>query len=213
LRLAFDSSIAAEYATVIGCDEVGRGALSGPVLVAAVWFNPGAIPSCLLEELDDSKQLTKKKRIRLALELRRVARVAIASSSPAAIDRRGIRVMTLDAMRRAILRLEIDAPVQVDGLDVPPGVPWPCIAVVKGDASVPQIAAASIIAKEARDKLMVRLAVRYPGYGWETNVGYGTPEHLAAIERLGPNSHHRMSWAPISQRNLSFENETFEIEV
>jgi ribonuclease HII len=203
----FDASIAGEYEVVTGCDEVGRGALCGPVVVAAVWFEPTAIPSCLLEELDDSKQLTRKTRTRLAIEIRRVARVSIASSSAARIDKRGIRNMTLDAMRRAIVRLNIEAPVRIDGLDVPPGIPWPSLAVVKGDAKIPQIAAASIVAKVTRDKLMARLARHCPGYGWAKNVGYGTPEHLAALEKLGPTAHHRMSWAPIAQRDLAFIDE------
>jgi len=161
----------------------------------------------LLEELDDSKQLTRKTRTRLAIEIRRVARVSIASSSAARIDKRGIRNMTLDAMRRAIVRLNIEAPVRIDGLDVPPGIPWPSLAVVKGDAKIPQIAAASIVAKVTRDKLMARLARHCPGYGWAKNVGYGTPEHLAALEKLGPTAHHRMSWAPIAQRDLAFIDE------
>jgi ribonuclease HII len=208
----FDPALAADYPVVTGCDEVGRGALCGPVVAAAVWFDPAAIPSWLLEELDDSKQLTRKMRARLAVEIRRVARVSIASSSAAMIDRRGIRPMTLDAMRRAVLRLKIDGPVRIDGLDIPSGIASPCLAIVKGDATVPQIAAASIVAKVARDRLMIRLARRYPGYGWEKNVGYGTAEHLAALEKLGPCAEHRMSYAPISQRGLVFDDEALEIE-
>jgi ribonuclease HII len=200
--LAFDSSNPAEFEAVIGCDEVGRGSLCGPVLVAAVWFEPFAIPSCLLGELDDSKLLPRRMRARLAIEIRRVARVAVAWSTPSMIDKHGIRNMTLDAMSRAILRLNIDAPVRVDGLDVPPGISLPALAIVKGDAKVPQIAAASIVAKVTRDKMMAQLSIRHPGYGWEKNAGYGTPEHLAAIEELGTTEHHRMSFAPMSQRCL-----------
>ena len=128
--MAFDSSRPSEYETVIGCDEVGRGSLCGPVLVAAVWFEPTAIPASLLGSLDDSKRLTRKVRARLAIEIRHVARVAIAWSTPAMIDKRGIRTMTLDAMSRAILRLKIDAPVRDDGLDVPPGISLPAQAIV-----------------------------------------------------------------------------------
>jgi ribonuclease HII len=208
----FDAAIASEYPIVTGCDEVGRGALCGPVVVAAVWFDPCAIPPCLLEELDDSKQLTKKTRSRLAVEIRRVARVAIASSGASVIDKRGIRTMTLDAMRRAVIRLNVDGPVRIDGLDVPPGIPWPCLAIVKGDALVPQIAAASIVAKVARDRLMVQLAIRYHGYGWENNVGYGTPEHLAGLAKLGPSPLHRMSFSPIRQRDLLFIGESSEFD-
>lgn len=197
--MPFDSAIASEYPIVTGCDEVGRGALCGPVVVAAVWFDPSAIPSCLLEELDDSKQLTKKTRTRLAVEIRRVARVAIASSGAGVIDKWGIRTMTLDAMRRAVGRLNVDGPVRIDGLDVPRGIRSPCLAIVRGDATVPQIAAASIVAKVLRDRWMVRLAMQYPGYGWEKNVGYGTPEHLAGLAKLGPSPLHRMSFSPLRQ--------------
>lgn len=112
--------------------------------------------------------------------------------------------MTLDAMRRAIVQLHVDCPVQVDGIDIPPRFSWPCLAVVKGDATVPQIAAASIVAKVMRDRIMARLAVRFPGYGWKNNVGYGTPEHLAGLRRLGPTPYHRMSYAPVSQPDLQF---------
>lgn len=211
--MAFDSSSPAEYEAVIGCDEVGRGSLCGPVLVAAVWFEPTEIPTCLLGELDDSKLLTRKVRTRLAIEIRRIARVAVAWSTPAMIDEHGIRNMTLDAMSRAILRLNVHAPVRVDGLDVPPGISLPTLAIVKGDAKVPQIAAASIVAKVTRDKMMAQLSSRYPGYGWEKNAGYGTPEHLAAIERLGTTVHHRMSFAPMSLRALPWLFPTTEVEL
>lgn len=196
--MPFSPSFAASYPVVTGCDEVGRGALCGPVVVAAVWFDPSAIPARLLEELDDSKRLSAKKRERLAAELRCVARVAVAASSAACIDRRGIRTMTLDAMHRAVLRLSILAPVYIDGVDVPPGIALPCTAIVKGDATVPQIAAASIVAKVLRDKLMAKLAVWHPAYGWEKNAGYGTPQHLAALAQYGPTLHHRRSFAPVS---------------
>lgn len=200
-------SRAGKYPAVIGCDEVGRGALCGPVVVAAVWFDPVAIPRKLLRELDDSKALPPKTRARLAVEIRQTARVSVAAASAAFIDRRGIRTMTLDSMRRAVLRLGMNAPVRVDGLDVPPGLPLPCEAIVKGDAIVPQIAAASIVAKVLRDGLMARLALRYPGYCWETNAGYGTPEHLAGLARLGPTPHHRFSFAPVAQDALPFTDE------
>ena len=204
--MVFDSSRAAEYETVIGCDEVGRGSLCGPVVVAAVWFQPTAIPPCLLEELDDSKQLTRLARTRIASEIRRFARFSIASSSSSLIDKKGIRAMTLHAMQRAVIHLNIEAPVRIDGLDVPPGIPWPCVAIVRGDATVPQIAAASIVAKVMRDELMARLSARHPGYGWERNAGYGTPEHLAAIRKLGTTVHHRMSFSPMCVSRLPFKD-------
>lgn len=193
------------YPPAIGVDEAGRGALCGPVVVAAVWFEPERIPAELLAQLDDSKRLTVRMRDDLAAQLPAHARIAIAAASADTIDRRGIRTMTLDAMRRAILRLGLDAPVKIDGLDVPPGIPLACTAVVQGDRTVPQIAAASIIAKSCRDRLMARLAVRHPGYCWDSNAGYGTAEHLEALDRLGPTRHHRWSFQPLSQFTLALD--------
>jgi ribonuclease HII len=194
--MGFDPASVGEYPVIIGCDEVGTGALCGPVVAAAVWFDPTAIPSVLFEELDDSKQLTRKKRARLALEIRKVARVALASSSAGQIDKRGLRPATLSAMRRAILGLKIDAPVQVDGIVVPPRIP-----------------AASIVAKVFRDRMMIGLAKKFPGYRWEKNVGYGTAEHLEAINRLGPTVYHRRSYAPVLQLALSFTDGFVDVEL
>lgn len=199
----FDPADAARFRAVIGVDEVGRGALCGPVVVAAVWFEPTALPPALLGALDDSKKLKPAVRDRLAGELLAVARVRVTAASAALVDRRGIRTMTLDAMRRAAEGLAIDALVVVDGIDRPPGLRLACEPCVRGDATVPQIAAASIVAKSCRDRLLQRLAVRHPGYHWERNAGYGTADHLAAIERLGPTPHHRRSFAPLAQRSLA----------
>jgi ribonuclease HII len=199
----FDPADAARFPAVIGVDEVGRGALCGPVVVAAVWFEPASLPPALLGALDDSKKLKATVRDRLAAELLAVARVRVTAASAALVDRRGIRTMTLDAMRRAAEGLAIDALVMVDGIDRPPGLTLSCEPCVKGDATVPQIAAASIVAKSCRDRLLQRLAVRHPGYHWERNAGYGTADHLAAIERLGPTRHHRQSFAPLAQRALA----------
>jgi ribonuclease HII len=209
----FDPTTAAEYPILIGCDEVGTGALCGPVVAAAVWFDPISIPQSLFAELDDSKQLTRKKRALLAVAIRQVARVCIATSSADQIDKRGIRPATLSAMRRAIIGLQVDAPVRVDGLVVPKRVPMLCLAVVKGDATVPQIAAASIVAKVFRDTVMFRLARKFPDYMWEKNVGYGTAEHLSAIERCGPTKHHRKSYAPLLQPSLLFMSELADLEL
>ncbi len=195
----FDPADAARYPAVIGVDEVGRGALCGPVVVAAVWFEPAAIPPALLGALDDSKRLRAPVRDRLARYILAVAHVRIVAASAAAIDRRGIRTMTLDAMARAVHRLGLEARVIVDGNDPPPGITLPCETCVKGDATIPQIAAASIVAKSCRDRLLARLATRHPAYRWERNAGYGTADHLAAIAALGPTRHHRRSFAPISQ--------------
>lgn len=191
-RSPFDPARAAAYPTVIGCDEVGRGALCGPVVVAAVWFDPTAIPADLLAALDDSKRLPEPERERLAPLIRAEARVAVSAGSRALIDRINIRAATLDAMARAVARLGIAAPVLVDGRDALPGLPGR--EVVGGDRLVPQIAAASIVAKAFRDTLMRRLALRHPGYGWERNVGYGTALHRAGLTRLGRSPHHRLSF-------------------
>lgn len=211
--MPFDPATAAEYPILIGCDEVGTGALCGPVVAAAVWFDPQSIPQSLFANLDDSKQLTRKKRAWLAAAIRQVALVSIAASSADQIDKRGIRPATLSAMRRAIIGLQVDAPVKVDGLVVPRRVPMRCIAVVKGDATVPQIAAASIVAKVFRDGVMTRLAKKFPDYKWENNVGYGTAEHLSAIERCGPTKFHRKSYAPFLQAGLLFASEFTDLEL
>ena len=188
----FDPDLAARYPIVIGCDEVGRGALSGPVVVAAVWFDPAALPPDLLSALDDSKKLPEPVRNRLAPLIRRHGRVALAAGSPALIDRINIRAATLDAMARAVTKLGIDAPVYVDGRDALPGFAGK--ALVGGERLVPQIAAASIVAKVMRDAFMRRLARTHPGYGWERNVGYGTALHRAGLATLGRSAHHRMSF-------------------
>ncbi|KNY21415.1 ribonuclease HII [Methylobacterium sp. ARG-1] len=192
LTPSFDPARAKDYPVVIGCDEVGRGALCGPVVVAAVWFDPNAIPPALLGALDDSKRVPEPVRVQLAPLIRAHARVAVAAGSRALIDRINIRAATLDAMARAVARLGIAAPVLVDGRDALPGLQGR--AVVGGDALVPQIAAASIVAKVFRDNLMRRLAERHPGYGWERNVGYGTALHRAGLMALGRSPHHRLSF-------------------
>lgn len=190
----FDPSAAAQYPAVIGCDEVGRGALSGPVVVAAVWFDPAAIPAGLLGRLDDSKRLDRPAREDLAPLIRAHGRVALAAGSRGLIDRINIRAATLDAMARAVRRLGLDAPVLVDGRDAIPGLAQACRAVIGGDGLVPQIAAASIMAKTVRDGLMRALARRHPDYGWDSNVGYGTRTHLAGLDALGRSAHHRLSF-------------------
>ncbi|WP_197093318.1 ribonuclease HII [Methylobacterium aquaticum] len=190
----FDARHAADYPVLIGCDEVGRGALCGPVIVAAVHFDPAALPGDLLEALDDSKRLDAAARERLAPRIAAAGRVALAGASRDLIDRINVRAATLDAMRRAVVRLGIAAEVAVDGRDVPSGLPLPCRAVVGGDRLVPQIAASSIVAKVARDRLMRALARRHPAYAWERNVGYGTAAHRAAMASLGLTRHHRLSF-------------------
>ncbi|ACL60904.1 ribonuclease HII [Methylobacterium nodulans] len=190
----FRAGEAARYPVLIGCDEVGRGALCGPVIVAAVHFDPAALPPDLLEALDDSKRLDAATRRRLALRLRDCAAFAYAGASRALIDRINIRAATLDAMARSVRRLGIAGSVAVDGRDLPPGLDGRVQAVIGGERLVPQIAAASILAKVLRDHLMTVLARRHPAYGWERNAGYGTAAHRAAMLRQGPSPHHRRSF-------------------
>ena len=189
----FDPTFASTYPAVIGCDEVGRGALCGPVLVAAVWFDPRLMSPALLARLDDSKKLDQAEREALAPLIRAEAEVVLAAASCGLVDRINVRAATLDAMARAVTRLGRAAPVRVDGRDVVPGIAH-CVAVVGGDRLVPQIAAASIVAKVARDTLMRCLALRHPAYAWERNVGYGTAAHLAGLTRAGRSPHHRVSF-------------------
>ncbi len=187
---AFNPRHARRYPVVIGCDEAGRGALCGPVVVAAVWFEPARIPRDLLGALDDSKKLRPAVREDLALAIRAHARVAVAAGSAARIDSRGIRNVTLECMRLAVLRLGIGGPVRFDGLDIPAGLDLPCEAVVRGDGLVPQIAAGSIIAKTTRDAIMDRLALRYGGYllGSERRLRHRRPHGGAWPHRAVPPS-------------------------
>lgn len=189
--------------TVIGCDEVGRGCLAGPLLVAACWFEPTALPPELLASLDDSKRLSARERTRLARALPKHVRVSLAAVSVRRIDRVGIRMAVHEGMVRAVARLGVDGAVVVDGNDLPRALSGRARAVVEADRLVPQVSAAAILAKVCRDRLMAEgLAPRYPGYGWETNVGYGAATHLAALRSLGPTPHHRRSFAPLAQAEM-----------
>jgi ribonuclease HII len=199
----FDSDFANTYPAVIGCDEVGRGALCGPVVVAAVWFDPLVFPREILAALDDSKKLKRAERERLTPLIRLHARVTLAAGSRALVDRINVRAATLDAMARAVHRLGLDAPVLVDGRDAIPGLPQ-STAVVGGDRLVPQIAAASIVAKTVRDRAMRSLARRHPAYGWDSNVGYGTKVHLAGLSVRGRSAHHRMSFTRAYEPSAGF---------
>lgn len=189
---------------VAGVDEVGRGPLAGPVVAAAVILD---VP---IEGIRDSKLLGRAARERIALALGPVARIGLAAASVAEIDRLNILEASLLAMRRAILRLGLRPDlVLVDGNRIP-AVSCPAEAVVGGDRDVPVIGAASIVAKVARDRLMRRLALRHPGYGWETNAGYPTAEHRAAIARLGVSCHHRRSFEPIRAKLQAGEPEPLQ---
>jgi ribonuclease HII len=179
--------------TVAGLDEVGRGPLAGPVVAAAVVLDMRRIP----KGLGDSKVLTAERREELFGEILASAAVGIASVAAAEIDRINIRQASLAAMCRALAALPcVPDAALVDGND-PPALPCEVETIIKGDASVPSIAAASIVAKVVRDRMMRRLARLHPGYGFATNVGYSTATHLEALDRDGPCPHHRRSFAPV----------------
>jgi ribonuclease HII len=182
---------------VCGLDEVGRGPLAGPVVAAAVILDRRRLPRMLREGLDDSKKLAREAREEYAALLRRCARIGVGAASVMEIDRRNILQASLVAMRRAVAALGVAPDVAlVDGDRAPP-LACAVETIVGGDGLSLSIAAASIIAKVTRDALMRRLALRYRGYGWEHNVGYGTAEHRAALLALGPTPHHRRSFAPL----------------
>ncbi|MGJ3261743.1 MAG: ribonuclease HII [Salinarimonas sp.] len=180
-------------ALVAGIDEAGRGPLAGPVVCAAVVFH-GAVP----RGLADSKRLPAERREALYETILARAHVCVASASPAEIDRRNIRGATLAAMCRALLALPcMPALALVDGRDVPPGLSCEGRAVIGGDGEVAAIAAASIVAKVVRDRIMTRLDTLHPAYGFKRHMGYGTPEHLAALAAHGACPLHRRSFAPV----------------
>jgi ribonuclease HII len=178
---------------VAGCDEAGRGPLAGPVVAAAVVLDPKRIP----KGIDDSKRLTAEQREELFEKICATASVAVVSASPARIDRDNILRASLWALARAVHALpDMPQHVFVDGRDRL-ATPCDCEAVIGGDGLILSIAAASIIAKVTRDRLMCALAQQCPGYGFESHKGYAVPEHLAALSRLGPSAHHRSFFAPV----------------
>jgi ribonuclease HII len=179
---------------VAGCDEAGRGPLAGPVVAAAVILDPKRVP----RGLDDSKKLAPETREKLYARICASAEVAVALAPPARIDRDNILRASLWALARAVAALPIKPRlVFVDGRDrIEAGCD--CEAVIGGDAIIASIAAASIVAKVTRDRLMTRLGLVYPGYGFEQHKGYSVPEHFDALARLGPTVHHRRSFAPVA---------------
>ena len=185
---------------IAGVDEVGRGPLAGPVVAAAVILPEG----CIIRGADDSKRLSAAARAEVVEKIvRRALCVRIGAASPREIDDINILRASGLAMRRAVEKLR-PAPqhLLVDGLPMPELGIDRQTAVVGGDGLVHSIACASIVAKVCRDRLMIRLAQRYPHYGWESNKGYATPEHREALRVHGPTPHHRRSFQPIGQMEL-----------
>lgn len=182
------------FLCIAGVDEVGRGPLCGPVTAAAVVLDPARIPA----GLNDSKKLGARRRAQLAAEIMAVADYCVAHASVAEIDALNILQASHLAMCRAVAGLA-RAPdhVLVDGNRLPRDLGISAQALVKGDARSVSISAASILAKQARDALMVDLAQQYPGYGWDRNAGYPTKDHLTALLNLGVTPVHRRSFAPV----------------
>ncbi len=179
---------------VCGVDEVGRGPWAGPVVAAAVVLDPDRVP----DGIDDSKKLTAPRRAQLHNEILACARVGVGVASVAEVDRLNVLQASFLAMRRALARLGTrPGLVLVDGKLLPPGLGCEARAVIGGDALCVSIAAASVVAKVVRDRMMVSLAQQFPGYGWETNVGYGVRAHAEALARLGVTPYHRRSFAPV----------------
>lgn len=179
---------------VAGVDEVGRGPLAGPVTAAAVILDVRNIPL----GLDDSKKLTGKRRVEIAANIRRAARFAVAHASVAEIDELNIVRASHLAMQRAVECLQPQPNhLLIDGNMIPRGLTVSAETIIKGDARSLSIAAASIVAKVARDWIMCELATEFPGYGWDTNAGYPSKAHKMALQSLGVTPHHRRSFRPV----------------
>lgn len=187
-------NLAAPRLLIAGVDEAGRGPLAGPVVAAAVILDP-ARP---IAGLGDSKVISEKRRASLALQIRQFAWVGVGIAEPEEIDRLNILQATMTAMARAVRNLpHVPGHILIDGNRVPEGLPCPAEAIIKGDASEAAIGAASIIAKTLRDSLMLRAALRFPGYGFEGHKGYPSATHRNALIALGPCPIHRFSYAPV----------------
>ncbi|UWR15161.1 ribonuclease HII [Sulfitobacter sp. M368] len=188
------AALAQGYSRIAGVDEVGRGPLAGPVTAAAVVLDPAQIP----DGLNDSKKLSKKARARLYDEILQVADVSIAHATVEEIDEHNILRASHIAMIRALDGLKTPADYAlIDGNMIPHGLNLPSQTIVKGDSLSQSISAASIMAKICRDCVMLSLAQQHPGYGWETNMGYGSKKHMDALQKLGVTPHHRRSFKPV----------------
>ncbi|KNH36371.1 ribonuclease HII [Exiguobacterium acetylicum] len=193
-RLTFEDEYRQQgYVRIAGVDEVGRGPLAGPVVAAAVilpdgFYHPG---------LTDSKQMSKVQRQAALKHLQEVAEIAIGIIEPAEIDEINIYQASKRAMQNAVRQLQPDA-LLVDAMTLEGDTPQQ--SLIKGDARSVSIAAASVVAKETRDAMMEEYAINYPGYGFETHAGYGTPIHLQALDTLGVTPIHRKTFRPVKER-------------
>jgi ribonuclease HII len=196
-----EARLAGEAIAIAGVDEAGRGPIAGPVVAAAVVLDPGQ----RWDGLDDCKKLSPELRDTLYARVLQEARACAWSVlGPRAIDRLNIRRASLEAMRRAVVRLPLVPDlVLVDGVDQVPELACRQQAVVSGDARLLSVAAASIVAKVVRDRIMERLDSVWPGYGFARHKGYGTRVHLEALGRLGPCPLHRYSFAPVRVQELA----------
>jgi ribonuclease HII len=182
------------FKKIAGVDEVGRGPWAGPVTACAVVLDPANIPA----GLNDSKKLTAKRREALFEHISNTADLSIAHVSVEEIDQINILQASLLAMERAVAGLTTPADFAlIDGNKAPENLDCPCETIIKGDAKSSSIAAASIVAKVTRDRIMVALSQQFPGYGWETNAGYGTKQHQKGLNALGVTAHHRRTFKPI----------------
>jgi ribonuclease HII len=186
------------FTRVAGADEAGRGALAGPLVAAAVVLPDGFDP----EGIDDSKVLTRNQREAAYERIVAAALYTVAKAEPAVIDRRGLHRSNLALLRRCIRALDpVPEYALTDGFPVS-RMPCPSLGIKKGDAVAVSVAAASIVAKVTRDRIMDRMHRRYPAFGFDHNKGYGTPEHLEVLDRLGPTPIHRFSFACVGQVSL-----------
>ena len=182
---------------VAGIDEAGRGPWAGPVVAGAAILDRAGLSGFLRRSLDDSKKLKRRRREELLEALEAEARIGIGVADVAEIDSLNILRASLLAMARALGDLGVVPDLALVDGNQKPDLPCPVVCVVKGDGRSLSIAAASLVAKVTRDRIMAELALAHPGYGWEHNAGYGTPEHQAALGRLGVTPCHRRSFAPV----------------